>query len=97
MNKTNILRFNPIQIAEWMEDMLPRNVTSKDRAIVTLIKYLGISRTRAIQFLNLMRIPEDLRGRLKEMGGVTEGGLRRVVQMDSGEMRIVVGGMVGRG
>lgn len=74
---------------------MPRNVTSKDRAIVTLIKYLGISRTRAIQFLNLMRIPADLRGRLKGMDGVTEGGLRRVVQMDHVGIRRAVGQMLG--
>jgi len=80
-----------------MSDLLPRNEPSKDRAIGTLIKYLGISRTRAIQFLNLMRIPVDLRERLKGMEGVTEGRLRRVVQMDGTGMRMAVGGMVARG
>ena len=91
------LRFNPVQVAEWMEALLPKNLISKDTAVVTLADKLGISRTRAIQFLNLMRIPSDLRGRLRKMADLTEARLRPMVQMDSAGMRAAVGRLLGFG
>jgi len=70
---------------------------SKDTAVVTVADRLGISRTRTIQFLNLLRIPVDLRGRLKGMTEMTEARLRVIVQMDPAAMRVAVGRLLGPG
>lgn len=96
-NKDNILRFNPVKIGEWLEALLPKNLVSKDTAVVALADKLGISRTRTIQFLNLMRIPADLRGRLEGMPDLTEARLRPMVQMDPVSMRASVGRLLGLG
>jgi len=78
-----------------MEALLPPNHLRKDTAVVALATDLGISRTRAIQFLNRMRIPADLRGRLRGMAGLTEARLRPMVQMNPAAMRLAVGRMIG--
>ncbi|GEM_PF-6537603 len=35
-NNHTLLRFNPVQIAEWMDALLPKNFVSMDTAVVTL-------------------------------------------------------------
>jgi hypothetical protein len=80
-----------------MQALLPKNFLTKDTPVVTLATEFGISSGRVIQFLNLTRIPVDLRGRLKEMEKVTEGRLRGIVQMDPATMRTAVRGMLGFG
>ncbi len=70
-----------------MDALLPTGSENKDTALVALTNNLEISRTRTIQFLNLMRIPADLRAPLKGMPDLTEARLRPMVQMDPGRMR----------
>ncbi len=94
-NRYNALRSNPVQIAEWMEALLPKNLVSKDTAVVTLAERLGISRTRTVQFLNLMRIRVDSRGRLKGMADLTESKLRSVIQMNPTNQRAALQRMLG--
>jgi hypothetical protein len=87
----NILRFNPIQIGEWLGDLAERNFSSQDR----LADYVGLSRTRVEQFLYLLRIPADLRARLKVMAGLTEGELRPLTKMDARRQTAAVGRLLG--
>ena len=72
----SVLRFNPIQIAEWLDDLRCRNDTRTQQA---LSHELGVSRTRIGQFLSLMRLPEETRRRLRHEAGLTEYHLRRLV------------------
>ena len=94
-NKDNILRFNPIQIAEWVCQLCEAKLGSPSNKAVTTAKELGISTTRVIQFLNLLRIPVDLRVRLKRISDITEAKLRPIVQMNPAKIRAAVGGMLG--
>ena len=92
-----VLRFNPVQIGEWLDELFAENMLRKDTAVVTLADRLEISRGRVIQFLNLMRIPVDLRRRLSGMPDLTEARLRGIVQMDGTAMRMAVGRLLGMG
>ena len=78
-NAYNILRFNPIQIAEWLHRLLgTEHFASQTR----LSHELGVDRTRVQQFLHLFKIPADLRVQLKRVPWLTEGELRRIVRME---------------
>ena len=46
-------RFNPVQIGEWLDDLLARNVVRTHEA---LAEYVGMSRTRIGQFLVLAEL-----------------------------------------
>lgn len=70
----NILRFNPVQIGEWLDDLLVRKIVQTK---TELSQYVGISRTRVGQFLVLMNLPEKKRRRLKQMAGLREYQLRQ--------------------
>ena len=72
----NVLRFNPIQIAEWLLDLLDSGVAESQRG---LEEYLGIDRTRVGQFLRLRRLPEATQAELRNMPDLNEFRLRRVV------------------
>ena len=72
------LRFNPIQVAEWLQDLSNR---AQFGTTVALAKDVGFSRTRVSQCLNLLRIPEKSRTRLKAVEALTEYQLRPVVSM----------------
>lgn len=78
-----------------MDALLPKNFISKDTAVVTLADKLGMSRGQVIQFLNLTRIPSDLRGWLREMADLAEARLRPMVQMNPAAMRVTVGRVFG--
>ena len=90
----SVLRFNPIQVAEWLQQLLAGKEVFSHKA---LSLELGVDRTRVQQFLYLFRIPVDLRVRLKGMPGVTEGELRSLRQMDMGRQRVAVERLLGRG
>jgi hypothetical protein len=77
----NILRFNPIQIAEWLQDLLDCGVAQSQKG---LEEYMGIDRTRVGQFLRLRRLSEATRARLRGQPGLNEFQLRRLV--DEGTM-----------
>ena len=68
---------------------------SRETAVVTLAGQLGIARTKTFQFLNLLRIPANLRGKLKGNPDATESRLRPMVQMDSMGMRQAVERLLG--
>lgn len=88
----NVLRFNPIQVAEWLTELLGKNGFWGQR---TLSCELGMSRTRIQQFLYLFRIPVDLRVRLKAMPELTEGELRPLTKMDGQRQRLVARQLLG--
>ena len=67
------LRSSPIQIAEWLDDLLVRKVAGSR---TELSRYVGVSRTRIGQFLSLMRLAEETRKRLRGEAGLTECRLR---------------------
>jgi ParB-like chromosome segregation protein Spo0J len=90
----SVLRFNPIQVAEWLHQLLAEKAASNQR---TLSQELGVDRTRVQQFLYLFRIPEELRFRLKGMEEVTEGELWPLTKMDGREQRTTVGHLLGGG
>jgi hypothetical protein len=87
----NVLRFNPIQIAEWLFELLEERFNSQGK----LADDIGLSRTRVEQFLYLLRIPIDLRSQLKQMPGVTEVKLRPLTKMDGQVQRGAVERMLG--
>jgi hypothetical protein len=70
----NILRFNPVQIGEWLDDLLARKIVQTKNE---LSRYVGMSRTRIGQFLVLMNLPEKDRRKYKQMEGLREYQLRR--------------------
>ena len=72
------LRFNPLQIAEWLDELLPREEFGTQRA---LSRELGYDKTRIGQFLNLLRLPSRHLPRLKRTPDLTEYQLRPVVVM----------------
>jgi len=71
--KENILQFNPVQIGEWLEDLLVRKVVANK---TELSRYVGMSRTRIGQFLVLNNLPKEERRRLKQIDGLREYQLR---------------------
>lgn len=95
-NPNNILRFHPIQIAEWMDEIRGAKLAVHGDKAVTLATDYGISKSRVLQFLALLRIPGDLRVRLKRMQWLTEGELRRIVRLDGPRQRVVVERMLRR-
>ena len=81
----NTLRLNPIQIAEWLHQLLAEKANSSQKS---LSKDLGVDRTRLQQFLYLLRIPADVRARLKKMPGLTEGELRPMTKLMARDQRV---------
>ena len=88
----NALRFHPIQVAEWLHELLAEKAASNQR---TLSHELGVDRTRVQQFLYLFRIPAEMRTSLKGLAGVTEGELRPLTQMDGRGQRVAVRRLIG--
>ena len=87
----SVLRFNPIQIGEWLNELSEHTFSNQH----TLADAVGMSRTRVQQFLYLLRIPVDLRGRLKQMPGLTEADLRPLTKMEPVNMRAAAGRLLG--
>lgn len=71
-----MLRFNPIQIAEWLADLL---ANGEEKSQAELEGKLGIDRTRIGQLLRLMRLPEETRQKLRNERGLKEFRLRRIM------------------
>ena len=94
-NSKNVLRLNPVQIAEWVGQLYEAKLGGPSNSAVTTAAELGISTTRVIQFLNLIRTPGDLRGLLKGMTGLTENKLRPVVQLNPTNQRVAIQRMLG--
>jgi hypothetical protein len=90
-----MLRFNPVQIAEWVSQLYEAKLGGLSNRAVTTAAELGVSTTRVIQFLNLLRIPAELRVRLKRMSDLTEAKLRPIVQMEPAKVRGAVERIVG--
>lgn len=96
-NNHNILRFNPIQIAEWMDEVRRTKLVAPCDRAVTLAGEFRLSKSRVLQFLALLRIPVDLRVLLKDIPGLTEGELRRIVRMKPIEQRVAIRRLLGMG
>jgi len=74
----NVLRFNPIRIAEWLAEVLHRPDYGTQRA---LSRDLDVDRSRIGQFLSLLRLSSGHLSELKAVKGLTEYQLRRIVVM----------------
>jgi hypothetical protein len=94
-NRVIVLRFNPIQIAEWLEQLCRKIQGNIRDKIQKLSEELGVVKCRIIQFLNLLRLPVDLRARLKRDPNVAEGNLRPYTRMDAVAMRTAIERMLG--
>jgi hypothetical protein len=81
----NVLRFNPIQIAEWLTDLLSSGMAHSQ---AELEDKLGVDRTRVGQFLRLMRLPEATRMKLRNERDLKEFRLRRLM----GERAVLAAG-----
>ncbi len=82
-----LLRFNPIQVAEWLAELLAGKGGVSQ---YSLASSLGMSQTRVWQFLRLMKLPDKERERLRQDSGVTEYGIRGMV---AGKMAALTAGM----
>jgi len=83
----SVLRFNPIQIAEWLAELLHR----KDlRTQAALSRELGVDRSRIGQFLNLLRLPSGHLPRLKGIPDLTEYQLRPITVMTPKEQSAAI-------
>jgi hypothetical protein len=69
----NTLRFNPVQIGEWLHGLLTRHVVWTHAA---LAEYVGMSRTRVGQFLSLAGLPVETRAKLRGMPNLNECQIR---------------------
>jgi hypothetical protein len=96
-NKPSILRFNPIQISEWMDQLCRRSPGNPRDKVQTLSEDLGVVECRVIQFLNLLRFPADLRARLRQDPRVAEGQLRPFTKMTLATMRTAIERLLGLG
>jgi hypothetical protein len=74
---------NPIFLAqEWQEDLAEGKYSSQ----ADLSRKVGVSRARVTQVLNLLKLPEDIIGKLSAMGDplpkplVTEHSIRRLLK-----------------
>ena len=92
-----VLRLNPIQIAEWLEE-IGRSILAApcDRAITLATEY-HVSKSHVRHYLGLLRIPVDLRTRLKLLPGMTEGELRRLVRLEPIAQRVAIHRLLGLG
>ena len=84
-----MLQFNPVLVAEWVGQLHEAKFGGSSNRVVTTASEFGISTTRVIQFLNLLRIPVDLRVRLNGMPDLTEAKLRPMIQKNRGKIRAV--------
>lgn len=84
------MRFNPIQIAEWLDELCrPKPGVFRDK-VESLSEDLDVAKSRVIHFLNLLRFPADLRVRIKKDPNVAEGQLRPFTRMNPAAMRVAV-------
>ena len=72
---SNILRFNPVQIGEWLAELLEQGVFKSQR---DMAQEFGLHHSRIGQFLALMKLPVKERIRIKGDGDVREYQLRRM-------------------
>ena len=63
----------------------------------TLAAEYHVSKSHVLNYLGLLRIPVDLRVRLKQLPGLTEGKLRAVVRMVPIAVRAAIGRLRGLG
>ncbi len=71
--ESNVLRFTPVQIGEWLNDLLAREVVATRTA---LSQYVGMSRTRVGQFLALAGLPAGTRAKLRGKPDLNEYQIR---------------------
>ena len=85
-----IFRFNPILIAEWLEDLLPTDFADQRDNRRTLGQQVGLPQYRVSQYLALLNFPGDLRQRLRDVDWVAEGHLRPFTRMTGTRQRKAV-------
>ncbi|HPO12014.1 MAG TPA: hypothetical protein PLI09_01110 [Candidatus Hydrogenedentes bacterium] len=76
----NVLQFNPVQIGEWLTDLLVRKAGGNK---TELSRYLGMSRTRVVQCLVLAELPVNTRSKLRQKDGLNEYQVREGVTVAS--------------
>ena len=85
-----MLRFNPIVIAEWLDEWLPADFTDRGENRRHLGHQVGIPQYRVSQYLALLDFPADLRTRLKQTDWLAEGHLRPFTKLDARRQRAAV-------
>jgi hypothetical protein len=70
---SNVLRFNPVQIGEWLAEFLELSVFKQQR---DMAQEFGLHHNRIGQFLALLKMPVKERNRLREDDEVKEYQLR---------------------
>ena len=75
----DVLRFNPIQIAEWLSDLIGSGMHHSQ---AELEDRLGVDRTRIGQFLRLMKLPVQTKAKLKDMHDLNEYQIRRMMAFE---------------
>ena len=97
MGSVPLIPHNPVQIAEWTDEIRRTKLGAPGDKVVTLAADCCISKSRVLQFLALLRIPAHLRVQLKQMTGLTEGELRPLTKMDARRQSTAVGRLLGTG
>lgn len=82
--KKNILRFNPVRIGEWLNDLLAREIVITRMA---LSQYVGMSRTRVGQFLALAGLPVETKAKLRGMHDLNEYQTRQFLGKGTVDLR----------
>jgi len=72
--QTNIIRFNPIQISDWLCELLEKGLFQSQGEMA---KAFGLHRSRIGQFLALKKLPEEERKQLIQDERLREYQLRR--------------------
>jgi hypothetical protein len=89
-NRVIVLRFNPIQIAEWLEQLLSARGHNFETQHHTLAETIGIAKHRVTQYLALLKFPADLQRRIRKADWIAEGHLRPLTNLQPGQQRIAI-------
>lgn len=76
-NAPKVLRFNPIVIAEWLQELLDAGKAESQNKLATS---LGRSRTQVMQYLRLLTLPPKMLGKLRDEPNLREGHLRALTK-----------------
>lgn len=76
-NAPKRLRFNPIVIAEWLQELLDAGKAESQNKLATS---LGRSRTQVMQYLRLLTLPPKMLAELRLEPNLREGHLRALTK-----------------
>lgn len=76
-NAPKRLRFNPILIAEWLQELLDSGMAESQNKLATS---LGRSRTQVMHYLRLLTLPPKMLAKLRLEPNLREGHLRALTK-----------------